>query len=173
MTLMVRLFFLFVACGLQIDREVQMRARPNSQRPCLYWYSRVDPRIKLPQDEKVPDVNDERELQKGIACLLQLEGNENPSSIKGATSPRTSQTFSTTSVQVAALYYVSYLYYEKWDHAHAAVLVDESSTKDQKKTVAKAFEAYRRWFGEVKKIGLHEARKAEADPLAGSGIRWY
>jgi len=77
-------------------------------------------------------------------------------------------------VEVAALYYISYLFTQKWDHADAIALVstkeDRLATDDD---VANAYEAYEKWFARIKTIGLTEARKQKLDPLAGIDIRWY
>jgi hypothetical protein len=167
------LLLLPIIYGGQSSRDMQASSKSKPQHTCLYWQSRVDPGIRFPEGERIPDTRDEQQRLKGIECLLELEGNENPSSIKGATNPRTSQTFGGTPVDVAALYYASYSYYEKWNHAQAAVLVDERPKEDQKCRVRRAYDAYRKWYGEVKKIGLNKAREARLDPLDGSGIRWY
>lgn len=140
---------------------------------CSYWQSTVEPRIAFPQTQPIPELKTEQQRLRAIECLLALQGDKNPSSIRGATSPRTSQVFDTTPVEVAALYYISYLYYEKWDHAQAAVLVNENAVASEKDTIETAYIAYRAWYEKIKVLGIKKAKDTRLDPLDDTGIRWY
>jgi hypothetical protein len=46
----------------------------------------------------------------GIKCLLKMEGNKNRAAFSGAVKLHVSQSFENTPADVAALYYISYLY---------------------------------------------------------------
>jgi hypothetical protein len=161
---------------------------------CNFWQSRVNPEIKMHSKEEKPSTDlkvllknnnsfvpeepfnnlNQRETFFGIECLLNLEGNKKNSNLSGATRPDVSQTFGATTVEVAALYYVSYLFYQKWDHADAPFLVSQKNSKlNSDKAVSKAYKAYKKWFEKVREIGIEEARKQKLDPLEGSGVRWY
>lgn len=111
---------------------------------------------------------------RGVNCLLQLEGEKARSNVAGASRGNVSNLFGSTSIEVAALYYISYLFYRKWDHADAPFLVSKSDSKlNSDQTVARAYKAYRNWFQLVREIGLEEARRRKIDPLKGSRVSWY
>lgn len=140
---------------------------------CLYWQSRVDPSVRLPKGSIVPDISNERARLEAMECLLDLEGNTKRSTIVAATRPDTSQTFGAATVEVAALYYVSYLYYEKWGHAGAAFLRRKGDVTTDRESVAEAYKAYRKWFIKVKEIGLSRAREEQLDPFQNTDLSWY
>jgi len=182
-------FFLFFVC--QNTEEAQAMFSPALKSDsCAYWQSFVDPKVsplgvRSQSDKKgkqlriiekplTEDMNiDEQRILKGIQCLLNLEGSKHDSIFKGATGPLTSQTFGPTSVEVAALYYISYLYYRKWDYALAAQLVTDQGFVNDSDSIRKAYTAYKKWFKKVKQIGLEKARAEGLDPLDGTGISWY
>jgi hypothetical protein len=156
---------------------------------CNEWQSKVDPEVKYvvkhtstklsENSSKVVKVettavfDDEKRFFRAVECLLKLEGKKGAAKVWGATKPETSQLFDSARVDVAALYYVSFLFYERWDHAAAIALVDNSGTMNDDAIVKKAFASYREWFIRVRQIGLDEARRQKLDPLANSGIGWY
>ncbi len=109
----------------------------------------------------------------GIECLLNLEGNKNAAKFSGANKPYISQIFKQATVEVAALYYISYLYTQKWDHADAIFLANDNEEAEEAETTRRAYEAYRVWYKEVKKVGIVKAREKRLNPLKGTGIRWY
>ncbi len=115
----------------------------------------------------------EAEAFEAIDCLLMLEGNKNDSRIVGATRVDTSQTFGASSVEVAALYYVSVIFYRDWGHAGAAALVGQAVVGDRDVVVAAAYAAHKKWLVKVKQLGWETARAEKLDPLDGSGVRWY
>lgn len=139
---------------------------------CADWQSRVD--FNKPLVLVNPENKSQEEIFLAVKCLLQLEGKKEESNVAGASDARVSNFFGATSVEVAALYYVSYLYYQKWNHASAPFLVNQRESKlNSDKAVSKAYKAYKKWFEKVREIGLEEARKRKLDPLLGSGVRWY
>lgn len=119
---------------------------------------------------------------EGIGCLLTLWGNKARSRFTGytrvsnevASPPPPPLIKKPASVEVAALYYISYMFYDKWEHAGSTRLFDETSGKISysEKTVKRAYESYLQWFKKIQLIGVDEARKQKLDPLAGSGIGW-
>lgn len=139
---------------------------------CADWHSKVDfnkPLVLVNSENK-----NQEEIFFAVNCLLQLEGKKAESNVAGASNARVSTFFEATSVEVAALYYVSYLFYQKWDHADAPFLLyQKNSKKNSGKAVSKAYKAYKKWFEKVREIGLEEARKQKIDPLEGSGVSWY
>jgi len=138
---------------------------------CKSWQGRIEagkPLNLSGATGKTPE-----EIYHGISCLLDLKGHSEESSLSGATRPDVSQRFGTTSVEVAALYYISYLFYEEWGHANAPFLRDKKGRLNSPEAVDEAYCAYESWFTKVKKVGLDEARKQELDPLTGSSVKWY
>jgi hypothetical protein len=166
MTKLVMGLIFLIGLGVQ-----QTQAAPEGD--CLYWQSRVDPNIRLPKGVVPPDVSNEQNAIQAMRCLLDLEGNKSKSTIEGATRADTSQVFGVATVEVAALYYISYLYYENWGHAGAACLRRNGELTNDAVTVADAYKAYRRWFDKVKEIGLRRAREKRIAPLQGTALSWY
>ena len=77
--------------------------------------------------------------------------------------------------EVAALYFISYLYYQKWDHASLVVLIDRDDSREiesSDENVKKAYGYYREWFERVKAIGIVKARELKIEPLKGKDVRW-
>lgn len=137
---------------------------------CNYWHSEVDQDIDV---EIEIDKSDPKNVLKGIDCLLKLQGERKEGLFSGATNSNVSQIFPPASVEVCALYYISYLYYQNWKHADAVALVGKDGSLNSDGSVKKAFESYRRWRKKLDKIGLQKAREIKLDPLATSGVRWY
>lgn len=167
---------------------------------CRSWQAKVDPQIKVEtkinsKNERAPSKQEvidfmsdsvidqtqysaiksfeDSEVLEAMECLLKLNGKTHNSTIVGATRADTSQIFGTSTVEIASLYYISYLFYQNWGHAGAAVLTNKDGNSNSQKTTAAAYNAYKIWIKNVKKIGLEEARKRKLDPLAGSGVSWY
>lgn len=143
---------------------------------CNYWYAEVGVKSA---NAKAGD-KDKKNIQnivEGIECLLKLEGDKTRGAFSGATHTRVSQMFPRATVEICALYYISYLFYEKYDHANGIALryknYEENRTINSDEAVKIAYESYRKWFEKVKEIGIEEARKQKLDPLECSGVRWY
>ncbi len=124
---------------------------------------------------------DEATVLAAIACLLQLQEDTRPANFMGVTWAGVSQTFDWAPMNLAALYYASYLFTCNWKHGNAIALrgpgaeVPESSNKYQTTTWAiyKAYGSYRHWYQQLKAMGLANAREEKLDPLAGTGLYWY
>ena len=76
-------------------------------------------------------------------------------------------------VEIMALYYISYLYEEDWEHAVGIALWDKHGKINPPGSVHAAYLAYRRWFRRVQSVGLQQARKEHLQPLQGTEIEWY
>ncbi len=153
------IFVAFVICVADARADV-----------CKYWYAQVDPSVEV--DFEI-DENNPENILKGISCLLGLEGNRSDGLFGGAIKTRVSQVFPKATVEVCALFYISYLFYGDWEHADGIALSEHGQKFQSDKTIKKAFAFYRKWLETVKKIGLEEARKRKLDPLTGSNIHWY
>ena len=170
--LTVGLFAPSLCIGGALNSQTKSTVTPINDK-CLIWRSRVDSTLIRLQDAPGFDEKNEQSVMEGIECLLRLEGNKNEANFSGVTNLEVSQFFEPATVEVGALYYVSYLYTGKWDHANAIALVDNNREPNAPKTVRRAYAAYRNWFQRVRKIGLAKARKIGLDPLKGKGVRWY
>ncbi len=143
----------------------------TSNSTCITWQSKVEEETSL-HLVNTKEMSQE-EVFLAIECLLELKGRKDDSNIS-VTRSDVSPIFQATSVEVAALYYISYIFKQEWGHADAAFLRTTVNRKfNECKTVSKAFKAYENWFKSIKKIGLEEARKQKLDPLADTGISWY
>jgi hypothetical protein len=157
----------------------QTKSSKNQNDVCYKWQTQVDPSLERIIFDKsiLPD----DEILEGIGCLLKLKGKTKKARFTGAT--RTNYKSADqykppkhpASVEIAALYYISYLFYENWEHANSVSLFDQESKKlnsNTKKSVKKAYKSYQKWFEKVKEIGLEKAREQKLDPLQNSGIAW-
>ena len=140
---------------------------------CSYWYAAVGvDGVKYRGDEI--DEKNPKKIIEGIECLIRLEGDKTNGAFSGATHFEVSQIFPRATVEICALYYISKLFYEKYDHSDGVALQDiKTRGFNSDESVRKAYESYRKWFEKVKEIGLEEARKQKLDPLEGSGVQWY
>jgi len=157
-------------------------ARAQSSSSCQYWRSRVDSYTTM-ELSQIRDEKDPRNILPAIQCLLEFEGNKN-SALFGLdpspplTGPARGPTsiFSTPiHIEVAALYFISYLYYQNWKHANLIVLVDRDDSREiesSDENVRKAWKYYREWFERVKPIGIVKARKLKIEPLKGKDVWW-
>jgi hypothetical protein len=123
----------------------------------------------------------EGEKLKAIQCLLGAENDLKPAVFSGTTRFDISQTFAPAQVNLAALYAVSYIYTGHYDHAAAvafrgkgASYTDSTGNYVTKASaIHKAYRSYREWFAKVRQMGLANARKANLQPLNGTGLSWY
>jgi hypothetical protein len=151
----------------------------NAKKPmpvgCSYWTSQVDPEVKGPVGLFHPQAKDEQGTLEAITCLLALRGRTTQGTFSGVNSPYISQILPVASVEVDALYYITFLYHQRWDVADGIALADRRDPYkfNDKRVTRQAYKLYRVWFEEVKRIGLAEARLRKLDPLKGSTIRWY
>ena len=124
---------------------------------------------------------DEATVLAAIACLLQLEEDTRPANFMGVTWWGVSQIFDWAPMNLAALYYASYLFTCNWKHGNAIALrgpgAEELESKYKYRTttraIHRAYGSYRHWYQELKAMGLARAREEKLDPLAGTGLYWY
>jgi hypothetical protein len=121
----------------------------------------------------------DREIEEGIECLLELKGLKNKARFYGNTRNNYNKSDiyrypeKPASVEIAALYYISYLFYNNWEHAGSIALYNEATGKtNTEMIVEKAFESYQKWYKNMLVIGIKAAREKKLDPLEGSGINW-
>ncbi|MFC2174218.1 hypothetical protein ACFLU6_16610 [Acidobacteriota bacterium] len=138
---------------------------------CAQWHAQVDP--ALPSCEVQVEELDDQELLQAIECLLMLEGRKETASFWGATDPRSSLISGPCAIEIAALYYISYLFTGKWDHALNVALMDEEGELNTDQSVVIAYRSYRAWFAVVRQVGLDKARQQQLDPMHDSGVHWY
>jgi hypothetical protein len=119
------------------------------------------------------------EVVEGIGCLLNLKGNRKRARFSGYTrldlyvSQRMPPIKKHATVEVAALYYASYIFYNNWGHAGSVRLYDADTEKsDTRDIVERAYKSYRRWFEKICVMGLEKAREQKLDPLGDSGVAW-
>ncbi len=143
-----------------------------SAKDCQYWQSKVGVKNVVAPTESLNE-KDPHVVMAAIECLLELEGDTTRGAFGRATHTQVSEALPMATVEVCALYYISKLFYERYDHANGVVLVDANQKWNTKKSIKTAYRSYRKWFDQVKRIGLAEARKQRIDPLADSGITWY
>ncbi|MEW6126588.1 MAG: hypothetical protein AB1757_06070 [Acidobacteriota bacterium] len=165
-----KISFFLICLSLYIFVCIDSFAQSKNPK-CDAWHNRIAPQTHL-NLSGVSNMTQE-EIFDGIACLMKLKGKKNSSNVMGASRGDVSNFFGATSVEVAALYYISFLFYQKWDHADAPFLVDKSRKLNSIKAVSKAYKSYEKWFKRVKTLGLDKARKQKLDPLDGSGVSWY
>lgn len=149
-------------------------ALTDSKPSCERWRAMVDPQARSSTNR--PDVEhlSEAESLAGIACLLSLEGDRRLGKFSGATRMDVSQFFPRATIELDALYVISAIYNEKWDHASGVALVDRKSRILSPRAAAKlAFPAVKAWYLRVQGGSLQELRIAQDDPLKTSGVKWY
>jgi len=171
---MFRLFSYFCISFLLISLFSPMgqsEAKELNCGTCEYWQARVDPAIPLP--ETTVELNEENFL-KAVECLLALRGRISSSRFPSAVVSSTlSRRFPSPTIEIASLYYISFLYYDNQAHCRAIVLVDKDGNQNTKESIETAYKAYQSWFEKVKEIGLEKAGEQKLDPLAGTDVRWY
>ncbi len=160
---MLRTFFFTFAVGVCISFSFTSSQKAcemeKGTASCQYWQSMVDADVEPPVGVQKVDEANQQTIIDGIECLLQMKGNKHSAKFSGATRPDVSQIFKPATVEVAALYYISFLYYQKWDHADAVALRDENGKIDTPEAVRQGYQSYRKWFGQVKRVGLSKARR--------------
>jgi hypothetical protein len=104
---------------------------------------------------------------------VEIHGHTERSRITGATRFDISTILPPASVEIAGLYYASFLYTGKWDHGKGIALVSGGKIVGDPRSVKRAYSSYRSWFKRVKRIGIARAREANLQPLSGTELSWY
>ena len=100
-----------------------------------------------------------------------MQGRTGKAAFGGATRYDVSQIDPMPPVEVAALFYISYLFHNEWRSvAETVTLVDRAGKTNTREAIAKAYRSYRVWFATVKRVGIERAREQKLDPLKGSDV---
>ena len=147
-------------------------ASTSLAKECNYWQGIVGADVSQYKGEQI-DIKSPEKITEGIECLLLLQGHKSIGAFGGATHFQVSQLLPMASVEICALYKISWMFTGKYDHASGVVLIDKKSKFNTKKSVKIAYKKYRKWWKKVKELGLEEARKQKLDPLKGARVSWY
>ncbi|NJN78137.1 MAG: hypothetical protein HC803_07215 [Saprospiraceae bacterium] len=80
------------------------------------------------------------------------------------------------SLQVEALYIINSIFFDNYAKYSPCPILTDGTGKAASidgEIVTKAFEAYEKWFVEIKAMGIGNARAAQVNPLKKSDIKWY
>lgn len=110
---------------------------------------------------------------EGMSCLLQCRGITREAGISGATHYEVSAGLPRATVELAALYYISFLFTGQRTHADGVALWNSDGVINPPGSIDTAYEAYERWFRRVQELGLATAREQGLNPLEGTGLAWY
>lgn len=140
---------------------------------CKKWFAKVEPIPGTSEEVWLTDRPTDQDVLQAIGCLLQLHGNKHPARFTGVTHLDVSQILPQASVELAALYYISYLFTGNFKHADGIALVNRSRVINPDGAIDIAYHAYTVWFERVKSMGLLTARTLVLNPLQGTGLSWY
>jgi len=154
----IMILFVVLNCG------ALMQASPSLPNEKANWTWLVDPSVATKPHRNLTALSEEEKIQI-IECMLSLEGRKECARISGATSFRQSFAPPPSSIEVAALFFIDYIYHGKWDFCNGIALVDENGQYNTGKSIVSAFAAHRRWFGLIKKFGLKVVIEMGIDPM--------
>ena len=142
---------------------------------CNKWQGQVDPSVVYSGMNPVVSKVSAEEKVRAISCLMELEGRSGTAKFGGATRLDVSKILPEPSVEIAALFYIRFLYLAKWDHCNGIALMDKNGEMNTSAAVKKAYASYKMWFENVKVMGIDEARAKGIDPMDGckDEVRWY
>lgn len=145
---------------------------PDVSVECRSWVRYIDPTLgEGPIVIQLPIPEQEKLL--AMQCFLRSEGNQNPARAKITMSFNGGRNLPQPTVEIAALYYISYLYEEDFEHALGIAFWDVQGCINPPGSVHLAYRLYEEWFAKVKGLGLEEARKQKLKPLATAKVKWY
>jgi hypothetical protein len=153
----------------------QIKVKGNSDEIKFYWYTRVSEEAIGSQKNTLKlDENEPTVIVDGIQILLTFQRDKSKALFCGATDVKYNSPEVDCTVEVAALFYSSYIFHGKeWDYFASGIALVEKGKINSPETISKAYKHYAKWFKKVQKVGLNEARKQGLDPLKGTGIGWY
>jgi hypothetical protein len=169
-------YFLLIVIGLvkvMMSEPLAMTEEPDkNMAACKEWDKRVDASLGVAgiKPDKLPS---DKELLVAIGCLLKHHGDKAPARFSGATNPKTSQILPNATIELASLYYISYLFTGDWQHGDGVALWNREGVVNPPGSVDAAYAGYASWFERVRSLGIPEARKQRLDPLRGTGLHWY
>lgn len=153
-------------------RWVGLPMSERGQALCRKWLVRVDPRLGKAA-VLLPTTPSDMEVFEGIGCLMASRGNRNPARFSGATSPGVSHVLPAATVELAALYYISYLYSGNWRYGDGVALWNRDGVINPPGSIDVAYAAYTAWHEKLAEMGLSAARARHLEPLTGTGLSWY
>lgn len=163
------LVFFLLLLGMNAPVVAQAEYDPTG---CARWMKLIDPSagkssfaISFPIPEK--------EKLAAIECFLQAEGNQIPSRIEMTMSHNGGEQLPPPTIELAALYYVTYMFEEKWDHAGGFALWNRKAEINPPGSVQEAYKCYREWFSKLKELGFAEVKKRNLKPLDNSSVQWF
>jgi hypothetical protein len=161
-----------VFLGTIFSAEVSAGKVPGDAGNCREWNAKVDPRVKGKSAVNAADLS-ESQIMTAIGCLLKNQGNRGVAGFGGATKYIVSQIVPQATVELASLYYISYLFTGNFQHGDGVALWNDHGVINPPGAIESAYKAYAAWFKRVKAMGIAEARKQHLDPLEGTTLRWY
>jgi hypothetical protein len=140
---------------------------------CTYWRTLLDASQGEPAGPGPVDKLDEAATLDAMRCLLDMQGDQHRARSDWAARLDTGQLLPPATVEIAALYYVSCLFEQRWDHAGGVALRGQDGTLNDPLTVRIAYHAYRSWLKKVELIGLGRARQKRLRPFVDTSVGWY
>lgn len=140
---------------------------------CDLWLQRLSSERSETQPLHLSAPLTDAETLIAIECLLSARGDLSPARFGGATKQNVSQVLPPATIELAALYYISYLFSRDWQHASGVALWDDKGRINPSGAIPKAYSGYTKWLDRVKAKGLAESRVRRLNPLQGTGLRWY
>ena len=105
--------------------------------------------------------------------MLRHRGDKRVAGFGGATRFEVSQIFPPASVDLAALFYISYLFSGRWDHADGVALWNAHGEINPPGSIEIAYKGYQKWYKRVRLVGVAAAREKHLNPLDGTDLSWY
>jgi hypothetical protein len=176
MNLVARKCGVLIAVGMMhvalfsLDALAQQNGVPSAV--CREWDAKVNPAVRGKIAVKVESLSDD-EVMVAIGCLLKHRGDQRPARFRGATHYEVSQLLPAASIELASLYYISYLFTGNFQHGDGIAFWDQHGVINPPGACEIAYDAYSKWFEQVRSMGLAAARKKKLDPLQGTNLRWY
>jgi hypothetical protein len=142
------------------------------QLTCSRWDNEVASNDTKAGSVDIATISDKEVLQ-AIDCLLRHKGDQRPARFGGATRLDTSQLLPSATVELASLYYISYVFTKHWKHGDGVALWNKEGVINPPGSIDAAYVAYTKWFARVRSLGITAARRKKLDPLQGSRLKWY
>jgi hypothetical protein len=108
----------------------------------------------------------------GVGCLLSMQGNRGRARFGGATRSDVSEIYPDATTEIAALFYISYMFTEKWDHSLGIAVRGRKGRLNDPKDISLAYREYRKWFKRVSAVGWKRSQERGIVPLAKGPVRW-
>jgi hypothetical protein len=163
----------FILLAILITGVGSLDAQPaNHPDSCDSWVNMLD-QSKPERPGLWNSMLSNIETIDAIECLLHAQGNRHEARIGGVTHYNLSQTMPTASVEIAALYYISFLFTGLPDHADGIALQGADGSLNPPGSIDVAYKAYREWFVGAKIMGLETARTLQLSPLKSTNLSWY